>query len=214
MDPSRPGDFNQAIMELGATLCSVTNPNCSTCPLSDQCQAFALSKRSSSMKVTDYPLKVAKPKQKLQFAAVCVVKILSESDLGKIPKFLLVKRPDKGLLAGLWEFPSVLMDEEEHTDEKARRKMIDIYLKTSFNLDIEMRNSFNLVSRKDVGKYVHVFSHIRLHMNVELLIISIKETSFFEGCEEKHQTWKYVDEDSLQSMGLTSGIRKVKICLY
>ena len=40
-DPSRPGDLNQALMELGATVCTPKNPRCSSCPVSKHCLAYA-----------------------------------------------------------------------------------------------------------------------------------------------------------------------------
>ena len=41
VDDENPGDFNQALMELGATVCTPKNPNCSSCPISDHCLAFS-----------------------------------------------------------------------------------------------------------------------------------------------------------------------------
>jgi len=40
VDPERPGDFNQGMMELGATVCSVKSPDCKSCPVNDSCQAY------------------------------------------------------------------------------------------------------------------------------------------------------------------------------
>ncbi|KAG0451499.1 hypothetical protein HPP92_026192 [Vanilla planifolia] len=215
VDLSRPGDFNQAIMELGATLCSLTSPRCSECPVSDQCQALTLSRKSTKIKVVDYPAKVAKTKQRNDFAAVCVVEIAQEFDEDVISEdghkhgFLLVKRPENGLLAGLWEFPSVLLNEES-MNQRMRRVEMDKYLQRLFNIDIG-RNC-KVIRRHDVGEYVHVFSHIRLQMHVELLVLVLKGNfAQFSTDEEDHCTitWKCVDENSIKSMGLTSGVRKV-----
>ena len=41
VDEKRPGDFNQALMDLGSTICTPTNPKCSTCPLSLECRAYS-----------------------------------------------------------------------------------------------------------------------------------------------------------------------------
>lgn len=174
-------------MELGATLCSKTGPSCSSCPVSDQCYALSLSRKSKTVKVTDYPTKVVKAKQRHDFAAVCVVEIAegldpevlreSNSKLG----YLLVKRPEEGLLAGLWEFPSVLLEEEE-TAMLTRRKTINKYLKDLFNLDLG--KNCNVMQREDVGEYLHIFSHIRLRMHVELLILSLKGLSHFSNYQQ------------------------------
>lgn len=175
VDKSRPGDLNQALMELGATICMPTNPKCTNCPVSDQCRALSLSRcNKSSIKVTDFPPKVIKSKQRLEFAAVCVV--IVQNELCENQKhvsgnlYLLVKRPDKGLLAGLWEFPSVLVAQKQ-TDVKSRRTEMDNYLK---NLNFDLGKDYDLVIREEVGKYLHIFSHIRLQMYVELMILTTK----------------------------------------
>ncbi|XWS31132.1 hypothetical protein CRYUN_Cryun23aG0051300 [Craigia yunnanensis] len=73
--------------------------------------------------VTDYPMKVVKAKQTNDISTVCVVEISGSQGISQQSqsnsRFLLVKRPDEGLLAGLWEFPSVTLDEE--TDLSMRR---------------------------------------------------------------------------------------------
>ncbi|XP_020584672.1 adenine DNA glycosylase [Phalaenopsis equestris] len=213
VDHLRPGDFNQAIMELGATLCSSTNPTCSKCPVFDQCRAFLLSKKSEKLKVTDYPTKVAKTKQRQNFAAVSVVEIAEFDEQvlnynGQKSVFLLVKRPENGLLAGLWEFPSVILDEGS-MNQCMRRKEIDNYLKKFFELDVG--ENCRVMLRKDVGEYIHVFSHIRLQMYVELLVLTLKEgfTQLNSAENGSSITWKCVDGNSIRNMGLTSGVRKV-----
>lgn len=186
VDPSRPGDFNQALMELGATLCSRSSPSCSSCPVSSQCLALSLSKKLESAEVTDYPKKALKPKQRQDFSAVCFLEIVKESDRGALKarnyqklransykkSLLLIKRPEEGLLAGLWEFPTVLLAAAAVADQAARREAIDRYLTES--LGVNLGEDYDAIFREDVGECVHVFSHIRLHMHVELLIISIK----------------------------------------
>lgn len=160
-------------MELGATLCTPTNPSCSTCPVFDHCEALSISKRDSSVLVTDYPAKGIKTKQRHDYSAVCVVEILESqgtSELGQSSRFLLVKRPDEGLLAGLWEFPSVSLDGE--ADSSTRRESIDSLLSKNFGL--EPKKNFEIVNREDVGDFIHVFTHIRLKIYVEHLVLCLK----------------------------------------
>lgn len=160
-------------MELGATLCSLSNPGCAACPISAQCHVLSLSGENELVHVTDYPTKVVKAKQRHEFSAVSVVEILNcQETMGpqSSSKYILVKRPNKGLLAGLWEFPSVLLEKE--ADLTSRRKAVDNYLQSSFNLDL--KESTRIVSRENIGECVHVFSHIRLKMYVELLVLHAK----------------------------------------
>ena len=191
VDPIRPGDFNQALMELGATVCTSLNPSCSSCPASGHCRALSIFRHDSLVLVTDFPLKGVRVKQRQDFSAVCVVELLggqrtsegsqidSREVLGGLEKlegrqtnnrFLLVKRPDDGLLAGLWEFPSVLLDGE--ADLATRREIIDHFLKNNFGLDT--KQTCDIAFRKNVGEFVHIFSHIRLKIYVELLVLHLK----------------------------------------
>ncbi|RWR81476.1 adenine DNA glycosylase [Cinnamomum micranthum f. kanehirae] len=214
VDPSRPGDFNQALMELGATVCTPLSPSCSACPISDQCHAMSISRNCQTVQVTDFPMKVAKTKQRHDFAAVCVIEITDCKDPefwkahSENTAFLLVKRPDEGLLAGLWEFPSVVLD-GERVDATTRRKAMDQYLKKLFKIDI--RKNGSLILREDVGEYVHIFTHIKLRMYVELLVLYLKGgvNSLYDKENENSIAWKHIDRKSIQGTGLTSGVRKV-----
>ncbi|XP_051134198.1 adenine DNA glycosylase [Andrographis paniculata] len=202
VDHLRPGDFNQSLMELGATVCTPSAPSCTTCPLSQFCEALSLSRSDESIRVTDYPMKVAKAKKRNDFSAVSVVEITGTSSQCD-SKYLLVKRPDTGLLAGLWEFPSVLLEGE--ADLASRREAVDSFLKQAFGLDIE--KNCEVVSREEVGVYVHVFSHIRLKMFVELLIL--QPSGFLDMKQpDESMMWKFVDSTAMATLGLTSGVRK------
>ena len=91
----RPGDFNQSLMELGARICTPKAvPDCANCPLGKWCQAYRLGKTA------ELPVKAAKKARQIQKRTVLLVM----SEAGKV---LLQKRPARGLLAGLWEFPSL-----------------------------------------------------------------------------------------------------------
>ncbi|CAJ1950325.1 unnamed protein product [Sphenostylis stenocarpa] len=207
VDPIRPGDFNQALMELGATVCTPLNPSCSSCPASEFCHALSNAKHDSTVAVTDYPVKGVKVKQRRDFSAVCVVELFgAETLLDKnqsISKFILVKRPEEGLLAGLWEFPSVSLDGE--TVPSSRREAMDHFLKANFKIDV--RKACNIVLREDIGEFVHIFSHIRLKLYVELLVLQFKGgiDDLFKSPDDK-TTWKCVYSNALPSMGLTTSV--------
>lgn len=169
MDPSRPGDFNQSLMELGATLCSVSKPSCSSCPVSSQCRAYSLFQENRTNPVTDYPTKVVKAKPRCDFCCVCVLEILNQERNQSGGRFVLIKRPEEGLLAGLWEFPSVILEEE--ADFETRRNAIDVYLKETFH--VEAKKTCTIVSRRELGEFVHIFTHIRRKIYVELLVLQL-----------------------------------------
>jgi A/G-specific adenine glycosylase len=96
----RAGDYAQALMDLGATLCTPRNPECSRCPVRTQCRAFAegIPER--------YPVKGKKKPVPRKYAAVFVLR----DARGRV---LVRRRPEQGLYAGLWEFPSTPWGEKQ-----------------------------------------------------------------------------------------------------
>lgn len=89
MPKATPGPYNEALMELGALICVPGTPHCEGCPLSGLCQGYAAGRQAS------LPVKPA-PKAK---TPVLVTVALVQSPAG----ILLQRRPNKGLLAGLWQ---------------------------------------------------------------------------------------------------------------
>ena len=89
--PDDPGTYNQALMELGATVCRPTAPRCPTCPLGSLCGAFL---RGAPERYPEVRIRAASPVVPVAFA-------LAERN-GTV---LLVRRPPGGLLAGLWALP-------------------------------------------------------------------------------------------------------------
>ncbi|MEM1049795.1 MAG: A/G-specific adenine glycosylase [Pseudomonadota bacterium] len=97
----RPGDFAQAMMDLGATICSPRRPACSLCPLNEPCVS-----RKGGYPET-YPRKAAKREKPTRYGAAFAV---FRAD-GAI---LMRKRPDKGLLAGMTEIPTGIWREDDN----------------------------------------------------------------------------------------------------
>ncbi|MFV2061856.1 MAG: A/G-specific adenine glycosylase [Gammaproteobacteria bacterium] len=89
-------DYTQAIMDLGATLCTRSKPDCESCPLHKNCQAFAQGNP------TDYPGK--KPKKAYPVKAT-IMMILQQDN-----KILLYQRPPSGIWGSLWSFPECPSD--------------------------------------------------------------------------------------------------------
>lgn len=86
-----PGDFNQALMELGATLCAPKNVRCGECPLEIECDAHRLGQELA------FPVKQEQPRVMEAFRFTLMIR--------KGDQLLVRKRPSSGLLADLWEFP-------------------------------------------------------------------------------------------------------------
>lgn len=132
---SRPGDYNQAVMELGATVCTPKAPGCTQCPLKRQCKAHAL---GVEMLLPKRGVTRAIPRKE----QVCAV-------VEKNGKLLLAKRPGKGLLGGLWEFPTGPIGRKESHSVALQRLVRD-----QFGLDIR--------AGKRLASVSHAYSHLRV----------------------------------------------------
>ncbi|MDK2867739.1 MAG: A/G-specific adenine glycosylase [Clostridiales bacterium] len=128
--PEEPGVFNQALMELGATVCTPQNPKCNRCPVSKYCKAHA-----EGMEM-QYPVKTKKIKQKQMPIGMGII---CHKD-----KLLCFKQVEGRLLHGLWSLPFAtdLVDE----------RMLRNQLAEDFQLD--------LTEGRFVGQVRHVFTHL------------------------------------------------------
>lgn len=104
----RPGDFNQAMMELGALVCRSRSPQCLACPVRRACRAA----REGTQEIIPRP-------KKLKPEALEVVVAVIEKD----GKLLLQQRPAGGLFAGLWEFPGGKVEPGESLKAALRREI-------------------------------------------------------------------------------------------
>ena len=129
----RCGAFTSALMELGETVCLPGTPDCPVCPLAAMCSAHAAGRE------TDWPVMPAKRPRRVQPRTVFILE-----HAGHIA---LVKRPDKGLLAGLWELPNV----EGELDEVEALCLADAWGCAPEGLT-------------GCGRAVHIFTHLEWHM--------------------------------------------------
>ena len=105
--PGRAGDFNQALMDLGATICTPFSPSCVSCPVSQHCGARAAGT------ISQYPPpKVKKKPKKVQMVAL----VIFEGD-----RILMVKRQDSGLLGGMYDLPGGEVASGETVAQAAHR---------------------------------------------------------------------------------------------
>jgi A/G-specific adenine glycosylase len=123
VDPAAPGDFNQSLMELGATVCKPTSPLCDSCPVRSTCKALHLVAYGAAQSadttlpssVSFFPRKVPKKRPREVAVSVCVFVSLSvdTDSTEKVARYLFNRRPGSGLLANQWEFPAVELLEME-----------------------------------------------------------------------------------------------------
>ena len=135
----RPGDFTQALMDLGSAVCVPRQPNCPECPLQSDCLA------TQNGTQNELPLKAKKAP--IPHYDVCVA-IIEEN--GKI---LLKKRPEKGLLAGLWEYPGGKVESSDESLEAALKREIEE--KTGLVIRLEGK----------MGTYKHAYTHFKISVH-------------------------------------------------
>ncbi len=147
-----PGDFNQALMELGALVCTPGQPDCAACPL----QALCLGRQSGNP--ARLPQKAPKKARKKCELTLC----LAQDAAGR---WLLQKRGEQGVLAGLWQ-PPVLA--EEALDEKKALTAAQKLLPAAV-----------LLKEKPL-KAKHIFTHLEWHMTA--YVMAAPCTPPPEGC--------------------------------
>ncbi|KAI8332900.1 DNA glycosylase [Chlamydoabsidia padenii] len=227
----RPGDFNQALMELGGRVCTPQNPDCDGCPVEQACHARAQwnlqGQRNTDVykgtattepepvehecdycppitndldnddyAVTRYPVKADKKPPRDEECAVCILEKLPSLKDGE-SVYLISKRPDKGLLAGLWEFPSLELGATKTTFTE-RSKRATAFLKEDYQVDLT-----EVMTRTDLDNVVHLFSHIRKVYHIEWIRLP---PSHPVGPSTEQRKWITMDE--LKRAPISTGLKK------
>lgn len=150
------GDFNQALMELGALVCTPKSPSCLPCPVMEHCAA-RLAGRELELPVKT---KAKPPRPELRVAAIV------EGNGQYAGKVLVRRRPDKGLLAGMWELPHVLVDKEHAALFKEAADKEQGVLAQQLGEMAERETGLLIRPQRWYMDAEHVFSHIHWHMRV------------------------------------------------
>jgi A/G-specific adenine glycosylase len=142
LDSRRPRDFNQALMDLGATVCTPRNPSCNACPWQPHCAAYAAGDPAA------YPVKEAPRELPFQVIGVGVV-------LDGAGRVLIDQRLNEGLLGGLWEFPGGKQEPSEAIEATIERELME-------ELAITVEVGEELITLE------HAYSHKKLRFVVHL----------------------------------------------
>lgn len=152
ISPARPGDFNQAMMELGALICSPRQPACPSCPLNGICKARKLGKAE------DFPVLAAKPK---------IEKVYKVALLAKAGASLLMSQRsgsgrsgDQGRMHGFWQFPEL--------EAAAAKGQVDALAKLLQSLGLKG-------SAQKLGRFRHNVTRYDIHVEVHLLEVKAKK---------------------------------------
>ncbi len=172
-----PSHFNQALMELGALICTPSSPACLLCPVREHCQAFAKGVQEQ------LPVKTRKKSTRHED----IVAVVLKDEEGKI---LINKRPGKGLLANLWEFPNLkvvpLLDGWE---------ILQDFLSTEYSMDA-------VIEQEDFTVVQHVFTHLTWKINAH-------EGRLKSGNIDGNETLKFVTEEELEELAFPVSHQKI-----
>ena len=139
LDRKRAGDFNQAVMELGALICKPSTPVCQECPVHPFCQSYKYKT------VAEFPRRTKrKPIPSFKIAVGVVL---------KKNRMLITLRKSEGLLGGLWEFPGGKTEDGESAGQSCVRE-----IKEETNLEIKVEHSLAVIR--------HAYTHFKIVMEV------------------------------------------------
>lgn len=138
--PGRPGDFNQAIMELGACVCMPRLPQCNSCTVASKCRAY--------QELDDPASLPKKQKRKLKPHYHVVAGLIWRDH-----EVLIAQRPKDGMLGGLWEFPGGKQEEGESFEECLIRE-----IREELDFDIVVENLLHSVD--------HSYSHFKITLHL------------------------------------------------
>lgn len=150
------GDFNQALMDLGAVICTPQAPRCSQCPLAELCLARAAGVQEQR------PIRKAHPAIPCYLVTAAVIK--------RNGTVLIARRPENGLLGGLWEFPGGKVEEGEDLPAALRR-------------EIQEELGVAIAVGESVGIYQHAYTHFRVRLHAFRCRLSAGEPAPLQASE-------------------------------
>ena len=164
IDPENGRDFNQAVMDLGATVCTPRNPACLVCPWRSHCEAYNRGIQSElPMSETRAPI----PHKQIGVAVIW-----------NGQQILIDRRKAEGLLGGLWEFPGGKVEPGETIEHCIQRE-----IQEELGIEIEVGDRFIVVD--------HTYTHFRVTLNVHHCNYVSGEPQAIE-CDEIR--WVTIDE--------------------
>ena len=167
MPDDEPGEYNQALMGLGAMICTPRNPDCESCPVRAFCEAY----REGNPEAL--PRKPEKRARRVEERAVALVFVKDG---------VLVRKREKGLLKGLWEFPGYAgARTAEDVAECLKEEGLDAHF------------------QGELGKATHIFTHLEWHMK-----------GFRFSSRETPEGWKAANEEELNALAFPTALKKYR----
>jgi A/G-specific adenine glycosylase len=167
----KAGIFNQALMELGETICLPKNPHCLNCPISKECQSYILNNQD------ERPVRLRKAKIP-HYEVVAAV-------FEERGRYLITQRPAGKMLAGLWEFPGGKVEKGENFEQSLRRE-----IREELNIEIQVG--------VEIGAYKHAYTHFSVLVHA---FYCTRKSGRIKACEAQQIAWVKPLEFSAYPMG-------------
>ena len=175
--------LNQGLMELGATLCVTNKPQCLICPIQNHCLSFQHGTQH------ERPIKASKVPTPHKTIAVGVI----WNDKNQV---LVQRRPDDGLLGGLWEFPGGKQEPGETLEETVQREVHE-----ELGINIEVNDKIIAVK--------HAYSHFKITLHAyHCQYVSGEPTPTAASA------WQWVALEDINELGFPKANKKVLACLF
>lgn len=192
------GEFNEALMDLGATVCTPKAPNCAVCPLVSLCIAYAKGAPES------YPVRARKAKTPHRDIATAFIRDATGC-------VLMAQRPVNGLLGGLWEFPGGEVALDAMGAPGTPSGAISQYADMAAQLTKIIRATTGLqlqISSDDFrGQVKHAFTHFRITRHVA--IVSLTEPMPRVTPSDANINVKWVKPEEIGDLALTRSDQKI-----
>ena len=184
LPPGQAGAFNEALMEVGATVCTPRTPDCECCPLEDLCQARATGEQDA--------LPVKRPRKRTpHYDVAAAITMRDGGAVGPDVRVLVAQRNADDMLGGLWEFPGGKREEGETLPECLSREM-----REELGIEIEVSEQLVVVE--------HAYTHFRITLHAFYCRILSGEPSCLDCA-----AFRWVKPTELDTLPMSVADRKI-----
>lgn len=169
-------NFNQAMMELGAMICTPKNPQCLLCPVREDCVAY------DAGTVEQRPIKEKKTPPKRRTTALAFIQ--------KGEQFMIQKQTKKGLMQGLWELPNYSIDAKLQKTESLENRLCEM---------LQLKYQLQLQLGKEIARFPYMYTNFKV--DVICFYYSLSEQYVSEPQEYQHWiTFEKIEEYAFSSL--------------
>lgn len=173
-------NFNQALMEFGALVCTPKRPACSTCPLQPHCRSYA-------QDIVDLRPVPGKKEKRIDISMACG--IIQQND-----RFYIQQRLEKDVWGGLWEFPGGRFKEGENAEQAAVREILE-------------ETEFQVTNLQPFATAVHHYTKYRV--TLEAFFCTLKKNQAEKPVLHAASQYKWVRLNELRTFAFPAGHRRL-----